>query len=100
MGGGGDRLLDAIDRYSTDLGLAFQIVDDVLDVEGTPEQLGKSAGKDAAGAKPTYPSLYGLEASRAMAGECANRARQTLADAGLIDSHLTGIAEWVVSRRN
>jgi geranylgeranyl diphosphate synthase, type II len=95
-----DAIVAAIDRYATDLGLAFQIVDDLLDVEGTAEELGKSAGKDAAGAKPTYPSLYGIEASRALAAECAERARQTLADAGLPDSHLEAIADWVVSRRN
>jgi geranylgeranyl diphosphate synthase, type II len=95
-----DDLVAAIDRYATDLGLAFQIVDDLLDIEGSPEELGKSAGKDAAGAKPTYPSLYGLDASRTLATECIERARQTLADAGVPDSHLQGIAEWVVSRRN
>jgi len=100
MGGAGDDLVSAIDRYATDLGLAFQIVDDVLDVEGTPEELGKTAGKDAAAAKPTYPSLFGLDVSRALAAECADRARQTLAEAGLLDSHLSGIVEWVVSRRN
>jgi len=100
MYGAPDDLVSAIDRYATDLGLAFQIIDDVLDVEGTPEELGKTAGKDAAADKPTYPSLFGLEASRALAGECVARARQTLTDAGLIDSHLTGILEWVVARKN
>src|SRR5436190_104588 len=94
------ELVDAVDRYASDLGLAFQIVDDVLDVEGTSEQLGKTTGKDAAAAKPTYPSLYGLEASRALAMEYADRARHVLADAGLMTSHLPGILEWVVSRRN
>jgi geranylgeranyl diphosphate synthase, type II len=93
-------LVDAIGRYASDLGLAFQIVDDVLDVEATSEELGKTTGKDAAAAKPTYPSLYGLETSRALATECADRARRVLADAGLIGSHLSGILEWVVSRRN
>jgi geranylgeranyl diphosphate synthase type II len=100
MANASDEHIAAIDRYATELGLAFQIVDDLLDVEGTPEELGKTAGKDAAGAKPTYPSLYGLDASRAMATECIERARQTLADAGLRDGHLQAIAEWVVSRRN
>ena len=100
MTGAADDLVAAIERYAADLGLAFQIIDDVLDVEGTPEQLGKTAGKDAAADKPTYPSLYGLEASRALAGDCVSRARQTLADAGLITSQLTAILDWVVSRKN
>ena len=100
MTGASDSLVAAVERYAADLGLAFQIIDDVLDVEGTPEQLGKTTGKDAAADKPTYPSLYGLEASRALAGECVSRARQTLADAGLLDSQLPGILDWVVSRKN
>jgi geranylgeranyl diphosphate synthase type II len=100
MAGASDDLVTAIDRYAADLGLAFQIVDDVLDVEGTREELGKTAGKDAARAKPTYPSLYGLDASRTLATESADRARQTLAEVGLTDTHLDAIAEWVVARRN
>jgi geranylgeranyl diphosphate synthase type II len=100
MAGGSDSLVGAVDRYATDLGLAFQIVDDILDVEGSAEQLGKTTGKDAAGAKPTYPALFGLEASRRLASECAARARQTLHDARLDSGHLGAIADWVVSRKN
>ena len=58
--------------YAAELGLAFQIVDDILDVEGSAGELGKTAGKDAAGAKPTYPALFGLERSRALAAECVD----------------------------
>ena len=54
----------AIGDYGTHLGLAFQIVDDILDVEGASAVLGKTAGKDAAAGKPTYPALYGIEESR------------------------------------
>jgi geranylgeranyl diphosphate synthase, type II len=100
MGGAPAEVVDAVDRYANDLGLAFQIVDDMLDVEGTPEELGKSTGKDAATGKPTYPALYGLEASRTLAAQCADRARATLTEAGLMSSHLPGIVEWVVSRRS
>ena len=87
-------------QFATDVGLAFQIVDDILDVEGNAASLGKSAGKDAAGGKPTYPGLFGLSRSRALAEECLGRARQALSDAGLADSYLPAIAEWVVTRKN
>src|SRR5262249_25545861 len=98
MAGGDNHTVDAIDRYATDVGLAFQIVDDILDVEGDPTTLGKSAGKDAAGAKPTYPALYGIERSRALAAECLSRGTQAVRDAGLADSYLVSIAEWVIAR--
>jgi geranylgeranyl diphosphate synthase type II len=70
MGGGDDRQVDAIDRAAAELGLAFQIVDDILDVEGASADLGKTAGKDEAAGKATYPRLYGLAASKQMAADC------------------------------
>jgi geranylgeranyl pyrophosphate synthase len=98
---GADRdIADAVDRFASEVGLAFQIVDDILDVEGDAAALGKTAGKDAAAAKPTYPSLFGLEQSRAMAAECLGRAHQALRSADLVDGWLGPIADWVVSRRN
>lgn len=100
MAGADERAIGAIDRYAADIGLAFQIVDDILDVEGEAAALGKTAGKDAAGAKPTYPALFGLDQSRALAAGCIDRARQALADAHLERGHLAAIADWVVSRRN
>jgi len=100
MAGAPEDAVQAVDRYAADLGLAFQIVDDILDVEGDPNALGKTAGKDAADAKPTYPALFGLERSRALAGECIGRAKATLAGAGLADGWLGGIADWVVGRKN
>ncbi len=100
MAGATDDLIDAIARYATDVGLAFQIVDDILDVEGDPALLGKSAGKDAAGAKPTYPALFGLDRSRALAAECLARAHHVLDTAGVADGWLGAIADWVVSRKS
>ncbi len=97
MAGGSAPLLDAIGRYSTDLGLAFQIVDDILDVEGAPAELGKTPGKDAAAGKPTYPAVYGLEESRRLAAACVERALQALARASL-GGQLPAIARWVVDR--
>ncbi len=100
MAGARAPIVEAIDRYATELGLAFQIVDDILDVEGDPALLGKSVGKDVADDKPTYPKLFGMERSRQLAAECLARARATLADAGLSESHLAGIADSVVSRKH
>jgi geranylgeranyl diphosphate synthase, type II len=98
MGGGSDRAVDAIDKAAAELGLAFQIVDDLLDVEGASKDLGKTAGKDAAAGKPTYPSLYGLDGSRQLAAECLAHAQATLSDAGLADSRLLEIGRWIVTR--
>jgi geranylgeranyl diphosphate synthase, type II len=95
-----DDVVGAVDGYSADLGLAFQIVDDILDVEGSAQQLGKTAGKDESGAKPTYPALFGLERSRALAADCVARAKQTLVDAGLTDGWLAPIADWVIERQS
>jgi geranylgeranyl diphosphate synthase type II len=100
MAGAPDDLAGLIDRYAADVGLAFQIVDDILDVEGDPAALGKSAGKDAAGDKPTYPRLFGLDESRRLAADCLARAHATLREAGLVETHLPAIADSVIRRRN
>jgi geranylgeranyl pyrophosphate synthase len=100
MAGAGDDTIAAIDTYGGAVGLAFQIVDDILDVEGDPSSLGKTAGKDAASAKPTYPALFGLDRSRALAAESLQRAHAVLEGAGITNSFLGGIADWVVARRN
>jgi geranylgeranyl diphosphate synthase type II len=99
MAGGADDLVETIDRYAADIGLAFQIVDDILDVEGDPASLGKTAGKDAAGAKPTYPALFGVERSRALATECLQRAHRNLDEAGLTEGWLGQLADYVVMRK-
>jgi geranylgeranyl pyrophosphate synthase len=100
MAGADARTAAAIDAYASQVGLAFQIVDDVLDVEAASATLGKTAGKDAAAGKPTYPALYGVARSRELAAECLRRAEQQLQAIGLGDSHLPGIARWVVTRRS
>lgn len=89
----------AISVYGQALGLAFQIVDDILDVEGASADLGKTAGKDAAAGKPTYPALFGLAESRRLAAECADRARAALAGAEL-GGQLPAIIDWVTGRSN
>jgi farnesyl diphosphate synthase len=100
MGGGSKRHVEAIDAAAGELGLAFQIVDDILDVEGASAALGKTAGKDAAAGKPTYPAVYGLDASRRMASECLQRAEAALRAAGMADQHLLEVGRWVVNRSN
>jgi len=100
IGGGTEAQIDAIDRAASEFGLAFQIIDDVLDVEGASEDLGKTAGKDAAAGKPTYPALYGLERSKGMARECLERAAGVLASVDLANSRLLQIGRWIVERSN
>ena len=99
LAGATENQLDAIERFASDLGLAFQIVDDILDVEGASRDLGKTAGKDAAAGKPTYPALFGLERSRQMAADCVTRSLEALR-AGRLEGQLPDIVRWVASRRN
>jgi geranylgeranyl pyrophosphate synthase len=96
--GGSAADVAAIDDYARELGLAFQIVDDVLDVEGSSASLGKTAGKDAAAGKPTYPALYGIEESRRLAAACVDRATASLARRNL-RGRLADLAAWSLTRR-
>jgi geranylgeranyl pyrophosphate synthase len=97
MIGAPDVVVAAIDDYARDLGLAFQIIDDVLDVEGSREALGKTAGKDAEAGKPTFHAFYGIDGSRARAAECIARAHAALARQH-IGGRLGEIAEWSLGR--
>ena len=97
MAGASPAVVAAVEAYGRHLGLAFQIVDDILDVEGTTEKIGKSAGKDAAAGKPTYPALFGLDESRRMAVRSVAEARAALEGAA-IGGPLSGIADWVIRR--
>ena len=100
MAGADGQLIAAVDEYGKEIGLAFQIVDDILDVEGAAATLGKTAGKDEAAGKPTYPAFFGLEQARTLAADCHSRARQALDRAGLLDSRLADIAGWIIHRSN
>jgi geranylgeranyl diphosphate synthase, type II len=82
-----------------DLGLAFQIVDDILDVTGTTEQLGKTAGKDQAQQKATYPALHGLDASRARAKQLVGEALAALAPLGPAAEPLRALAHFILERK-
>ena len=88
----------ALDAFADDLGLAFQIQDDILDVEASTEQLGKSVGKDATQAKATYPALLGLDGAKALLAELAESMPRHLARFGEPADALKSLAEFAVSR--
>jgi geranylgeranyl diphosphate synthase, type II len=97
--GAEEAKLHALDRYGRHLGLAFQIVDDLLDQTATPEQLGKATNKDAARGKVTYPTLIGLEASRAEADRNFQGALEAVASLGTQADGLRALARFVVERQ-
>ena len=90
--------LAALDDYARAIGLAFQVVDDILDVEGDAATMGKTAGKDVAQNKPTYVSLLGLAESRRMAAQMHEHARDALAPLGGRAARLAQLAELIVNR--
>ena len=95
------QALRALLAYGQALGVAFQVVDDILDVTADTAVLGKTAGKDADNHKPTYVSLLGLDAARLEAKALATQATQALADSGLPDTRaLQALADWVLQRDN
>jgi len=89
---------DALAEYGAELGLAFQIQDDVLDVAGDAAQLGKATGADAARGKPTYPSIHGLEESRRLALKHRDAAIDAAAKIGERGADLVRLARFVVAR--
>ncbi|MFD2170896.1 polyprenyl synthetase family protein [Tumebacillus lipolyticus] len=93
-----DQQLQALTCYAQKIGLAFQIVDDILDVVGEAEKLGKAVGADAAHGKSTYPVLYGLEESREMVRRLTAEAHQALSSVPLQTNRLQEIADWLVNR--
>jgi geranylgeranyl diphosphate synthase type II len=91
--------LQALSVAGGDLGLAFQIVDDILDVTGTTEQLGKTAGKDQAQQKATYPAIHGLDASQARAGRLVGEALEALVSLGPPAEPLRALARFILERK-
>lgn len=98
--GAGERELDAISRYGQHIGLAFQIVDDILDIEQSSELLGKTAGKDAQQHKITFPAVYGLDESRRMAGRERVSAHEAVAILGTRADRLRELADLIVQRKS
>lgn len=96
--GADDAKLQSVTRFGQHLGLAFQIVDDVLDVISTPQQLGKATNKDAGQGKNTYPALLGLDASRAEAQKQLEQALRCVEPLGIRAADLIQLARFVVER--
>ena len=90
--------LEALSRFGHALGLAFQVIDDILDVTQTTEKLGKTAGKDAAVTKATYPALFGLKRSREIAAELTQEALTSLAPFGKKAALLRNLTESMLVR--
>lgn len=99
-GGAGDDDVERLRRFGDAIGWAFQVVDDILDVEESSAALGKTAGKDQAQQKATYPALYGLEKSRAIAAELESTALRELDAYGERASRLRQVAQFLVARRS
>jgi geranylgeranyl diphosphate synthase type II len=91
--------VERIRRFGENIGWAFQVVDDILDVEESSAALGKTAGKDQAQQKATYPALFGLEKSRKMAADLAQKARNELTSFGSRAEPLRQIADFLIARR-
>ncbi|MBR8829247.1 MAG: polyprenyl synthetase family protein [Gomphosphaeria aponina SAG 52.96 = DSM 107014] len=100
LAGAGAEDVAKLSRYAQKIGLAFQIVDDILDITATKEELGKTAGKDLEAQKVTYPSLWGIEESKAQAQELVDGAIAELESYGELAEPLRAIAQYIVSRKN
>jgi geranylgeranyl diphosphate synthase type II len=99
MSAGADaEMLEYMSVFGRDLGLAFQIIDDILDVTQTTEKLGKSAGKDEAAHKTTWPAVFGLEASREKAAELTGSALSALSPFGPMAEPLRAIGKYLLER--
>lgn len=98
--GATERQLDDLTGYAEDVGLAFQIADDVLNVTGTREELGKNPNTDAERGKKTYPTFYGVGGARNLAEDCVGRANNRLASFGPAADPLREIARYITSRKN
>ena len=94
------EILEALERYAHCVGLAFQIRDDILDIEGDPTQLGKTLGKDAAQSKPTYPAIIGLQASAAPLAELTEEALLSIAPLGESANALRDLARFIAERES
>ena len=100
IGGASSAQLESLTGYAEDIGLAFQIADDVLNMVGTREELGKDAGTDEKRGKKTYPSFFGIDGARQLGEECVERAIKRLESFDQQAEPLRHIATYIIERRN
>ena len=98
--GSDETLLEQLDHYAKCMGLAFQIRDDILDIEGDTATLGKPQGSDLAGHTPTYPARVGMDEAKRMARDLHQEALDSLAPLGDAGQPLRDIAEYIIHRRS
>jgi geranylgeranyl diphosphate synthase type II len=99
LGGGSQHHIDQLVAYAVDIGLAFQVVDDILNVTGNPETMGKAVGTDQARDKNTYPALLGLDASRRYANDLVDSALKALSIFDKKAQPLRAIAQYIIERQ-
>jgi geranylgeranyl diphosphate synthase type II len=98
LAGASEAEIDHLTRYAQRIGLAFQIVDDILDITSTSETLGKSIGKDVQADKATYPRFWGIEESRNQAHQLVTEAKEALQSFGPLRQPLLAIADYIIAR--
>jgi geranylgeranyl diphosphate synthase, type II len=100
LAGASPEDLERLSRYAQNIGLAFQIVDDILDITATSEALGKTVGKDVQAQKVTYPSIWGIEESQRQAKQLVENAKAEVAPFGEAARPLQALAEYITARKH
>jgi len=100
LAGANEDAIERLSQYAEKIGLAFQIIDDILDITATDEELGKTAGKDLAAQKATFPSIWGLEESKVRARELIDSAIEQLNPFGEKAEPLQALAKFIIDRKN
>ena len=98
IAGAEEKLLDSLTAYAEGIGLAFQIIDDILDLTSNSETLGKTAGKDLLADKTTYPKLLGMEESKNRALKLVENAKQAIRPWGKDANYLLSLADFITNR--
>ncbi len=100
LAGASEREIEKLSQFARNIGLAFQIIDDILDITATQAELGKTAGKDLEAQKATYPKLWGLEESKRQADKLVAEAKLILAEFGDRAQPLQALADYIIDRKN